>query len=1035
MRILKPIILAILGLFASIGLAQNVPAPQIGLSGNVGAIGFPILNSGTYQMPADANVTFSISNVNTSAVSIKITSAVALTAMRTISYPAGRFQLNVENATTGGQSLSICGPSGSCVTVPNDATHFTPVWCDGTNCIAAIVGGGGGTPFGGYTAGALNLPCATSTSASANCINSSTVYLGGSQIQAQGLLHSSANGMITLGDSNTAGFGVASPSTQAWPSLIGIDFGFTPTNVAVTGSRASDVAAAVLTNMNPGDTGNPIAMQMVGSSEVVQASPTSNCCTVAALNAYRKMAAVGPLWGGVSSTAKVPVSTTTLTGTFTADTSFANANGDLWSVSGGTSSVTLQIGACGCFGVLYKVTASGGAFHVSTGGISQTDALTNLTSLSASWADDPPFNGSLVNSAAMAWFTGYSQGPLAIVATIDTSSVALLQYIAPQEIQTGGISGPMMALGGILPSYPTGYPSYQPYMGQMDATVRQIQTLAVAAGIPAPFVDSSTMNAFCDFNPNTTVNCGTGALNAPLHLGVQGNSNFRYRVEAALGIAPGAATITIPRASISSVDQNYGTSTTPNATLLSPSFNIFSSPGFSSGSMISYLGGTDYGYDFFTNNLTKEYRWCNYPAGTPLTQTSQYLHCAILPLPTTDVTLFSTPPANATISAGADAFAVFNSQTGGAFNLFNPGVNILTAAGQSAGSMLSFDSSHFHYEFFAPNGWLDYSFCNYAQGTPYSSLTQNLGCAYIPIVTGNHQLAFVDTTAQLAGNNAFSGVNIFQTAGASGQPGFTLNGGWFSGGTSTTTKPQMLVEPAGAATNNWSTSGTGLGINSFSGFTGNLIDAQANGIHQFTVDSAGNIFAHNSISINGSQAVTGVQGSTGVKFAAATGTFITSNFRCTDASGNEVDCGVSASSFAASVGANAVQSGNGSGGLINSGCLASGANLSCNLVTSAAYATATRCVSTASPASCSGAASGVVQMAGGASSLTVNSSAFSANTTCAFTLDTIGLTAPANLTSLLPPYITARSTGSITIAMAVAPLTNPVNIDFTGCMN
>jgi len=64
-------------------------------------------------------------------------------------------------------------------------------------------------------------------------------------------------------------------------------------------------------------------------------------------------------------------------------------------------------------------------------------------------------------------------------------------------------------------------------------------------------------------------------------------------------------------------------------------------------------------------------------------------------------------------------------------------------------------------------------------------------------------------------------------------------GTWFSGGTATTTKPAFLLEPAGTTSTAWSTSGTGLGINAPSGATGNLIDAQVNGVSKFYIDKDG----------------------------------------------------------------------------------------------------------------------------------------------------------------------------------------------------
>lgn len=103
--------------------------------------------------------------------------------------------------------------------------------------------------------------------------------------------------------------------------------------------------------------------------------------------------------------------------------------------------------------------------------------------------------------------------------------------------------------------------------------------------------------------------------------------------------------------------------------------------------------------------------------------------------------------------------------------------------------------------------------------------------------------------------------------------------------------------------------------------------------------------------------------------------------------------------------------------------------------TSNTYATGSICTSTASPAVCGANVSGVVQVAAAATSLVIDSTAFTANTGCWFTYDVGGITAPTNMGSLLSPYISARTAGtSITITLPVAPATNLVKIQF-GCMN
>jgi hypothetical protein len=84
-----------------------------------------------------------------------------------------------------------------------------------------------------------------------------------------------------------------------------------------------------------------------------------------------------------------------------------------------------------------------------------------------------------------------------------------------------------------------------------------------------------------------------------------------------------------------------------------------------------------------------------------------------------------------------------------------------------------------------------------------------------------------------------TGALVNSTNGAASTPVLSLTGSVFTGGTATSTKPSLLVEPTGATSNNWSTSGTFIGVNAASGFVGNLIDAQVNGSRRLCVTSTG----------------------------------------------------------------------------------------------------------------------------------------------------------------------------------------------------
>lgn len=88
--------------------------------------------------------------------------------------------------------------------------------------------------------------------------------------------------------------------------------------------------------------------------------------------------------------------------------------------------------------------------------------------------------------------------------------------------------------------------------------------------------------------------------------------------------------------------------------------------------------------------------------------------------------------------------------------------------------------------------------------------------------------------------NASAGVHLFYNTTAS-TPSMLLSGTGYSGGTSTTTKPTFLIEPTGTTSTGWGTSGTKLGVNAESGFTGLLMDLELNGVTQFSVASGGSL--------------------------------------------------------------------------------------------------------------------------------------------------------------------------------------------------
>lgn len=93
--------------------------------------------------------------------------------------------------------------------------------------------------------------------------------------------------------------------------------------------------------------------------------------------------------------------------------------------------------------------------------------------------------------------------------------------------------------------------------------------------------------------------------------------------------------------------------------------------------------------------------------------------------------------------------------------------------------------------------------------------------------------------------DTMTGQLINSTNGAASTPPLTLTGTFFTGGSGTTTKPQLLIEPSGTTSTSWNTSGTALGINAASGFTGSLADFQLNGATKFQFSYSGTLKFNN----------------------------------------------------------------------------------------------------------------------------------------------------------------------------------------------
>lgn len=100
---------------------------------------------------------------------------------------------------------------------------------------------------------------------------------------------------------------------------------------------------------------------------------------------------------------------------------------------------------------------------------------------------------------------------------------------------------------------------------------------------------------------------------------------------------------------------------------------------------------------------------------------------------------------------------------------------------------------------------------------------------------------------------------VVATNGAASTPAQIYTGTIFTGGTGTTTFPQLLVQPSTATpSTTWSTTGTAIGVDAHTG-VGRLLDLQLDGTTEFNVSAAGAVAAASTVSASSVVASNSVQ--------------------------------------------------------------------------------------------------------------------------------------------------------------------------------
>jgi hypothetical protein len=183
-------------------------------------------------------------------------------------------------------------------------------------------------------------------------------------------------------------------------------------------------------------------------------------------------------------------------------------------------------------------------------------------------------------------------------------------------------------------------------------------------------------------------------------------------------------------------------------------------------------------------------------------------------------------PAGATGAAGA----------AGAAATISVGTVTTGAAGSSATVSNAGTSSAAVFDFSIPSGATG---ATGPQGPQGPGATPGGNSGQVQFNNGGAFGGLSTLTADGSGNLTLSArlINAFNSLASA--PAKLFSGTWFTGGTSTTTKPHLLIEPAGTTSTSWSTAGTGFGVNAPSGFTGNLAAFLMNNVPIFRIFNFG----------------------------------------------------------------------------------------------------------------------------------------------------------------------------------------------------